>query len=484
MSVIKVKKSGVLCNKWLKSDYKEFVDWINGYDKLHMSIKWCLLPNKFNSTVQLFLYSDNECMRLYLNSEEIPVEVKSLLETKQYYAIKPQVYLKSLLLGLSLDVISYSVSDSPNGEYCTNYIDYQKDLIENQSILLSENLNIVKYYLLKCSEEFLRVSKLFEEKYEFKPSERVRTYVLNNYDNIDSDYLFKILPHSAKYVPIESNELFKNIDKLADDIFLYHNLYEVHQCNVNGFSMPLTYIDPIKGCLCVDRMLYLHSLCFQSKYKIDSKKCNVISLNFDNVRLRYLLNSGSLRNTFALSSLCDDLNLSCNDLMKLCEYSYLRSSKVHKSVLNDFLESNSVPSDLAEIFHKKMRINKSSDGFNKIYLDACMRLFYKLKDKGASILSISENSLYFTIPCTLNVKELFIECLHYISDIDNIEEVKFSIGESFQDCLDLYKKSLSAGRLITSDSISKNYNIFDDINTFRYYVNEPNDDLNKSTIFN
>ena len=59
MSVIKVKKSGVLCNKWLKSDYKEFVDWINGYDKLHMSIKWCLLPNKFNSTVQLFLYSDN-----------------------------------------------------------------------------------------------------------------------------------------------------------------------------------------------------------------------------------------------------------------------------------------------------------------------------------------------------------------------------------------------------------------------------------------
>ena len=38
MSVIKVKKSGVLCNKWLKSDYKEFVDWINGYDKLHMSI--------------------------------------------------------------------------------------------------------------------------------------------------------------------------------------------------------------------------------------------------------------------------------------------------------------------------------------------------------------------------------------------------------------------------------------------------------------
>ena len=52
-------------------------------------------------------------MRLYLNSEEIPVEVKSLLETKQYYAIKPQVYLKSLLLGLSLDVISYSVSDSP-----------------------------------------------------------------------------------------------------------------------------------------------------------------------------------------------------------------------------------------------------------------------------------------------------------------------------------------------------------------------------------
>lgn len=484
MSVIKVKKSVIPYNKWLKSDYNEFVDWINGYDKLHMSIKWCLLPNKFNSTVQLFLYSENEGIRLYIDSEEIPVEVKSLLETKHYYAIKPQVYLKSLLLGLSLDVISYSVSDFPNGEYCTNYLDYQKDLIENQSILLSKNLNLVKYYLLKCSEEFLRVSTLFEEKYEFKPSERVRTYVLNNYNNIDYNYLFKILPPSTKYVPLESNKLVENMDKLADDIFLYHNLYEVHYCNVNDFSIPFTYIDPIKWCLCIDKMSYLHSLCFQSKYEINPKKHNVISLNFDNIRVRYLLNSSSLRNTFALNSLCDDLNLSYNDLMKLCEYSYNRSSKVKKSVLNDFLKSNSIPSALAEVFHKKMKISKSSDDFDKIYLNACMRLFYKLKDKGASIISISENSLYFTIPCTVNIKGLFIECLQCISDIDNIEEIKFSVGESFQDCLDLYKKSLSTDRLITSDSISRNYNLLDDVNTFRYYVNEPNGDLSKSSIFN